>query len=96
MRCYLVLVHGVFVYHVKPLPTGLDLTGFYAGRTVFARNEDHATQRAFATVKIGLAKWNIDVRDGLVSTRLDADEVSLVPFWYLFRRSNRAHTFYGD
>ena len=96
MRCYLVLVHGTFHFHMKPVPTGLDLTGFYAGRSAFARDGRHATESAFASVKRSLAEWNADIRDGLVSTRLEAEEVSSVPFWYVLRRSNRGHIFYGD
>ena len=96
MRCYLVLVHGLFDYHLKPLPSGLDFQGFYAGRSVFARDEPHARERAFARVRKGLSAWNADVRDGLVSLRLEAEEISQVPLWYAFRRSNKGHTFYGD
>ena len=95
MRCYLVLVHGIFDYHVKPAPSGMDVEGFFAGRSVLARDEEQAKERAFAKVKSGLAAWNADVRDGLVSVRLDAEDVSRVPFWYVLRRVNRGHTFYG-
>ena len=95
VRCYLVLVHGIFDYHVKPLPSGMDFEGFFAGRSVLARNKDQAKERAFSKVETGLAEWNADIRDGLVSIRLEAEDVSLVPFWYALRRVNRGHTFYG-
>jgi hypothetical protein len=95
MRCYLVLVHGLFDYHVKPLSSGLDLTGFYAGRSVFAQDEQDAAQRALAKVKNGLARWSTDIRDGLVSVRLEVEDVSRVPLWHVLRRSNRGHTFYS-
>jgi hypothetical protein len=95
MRCYLVMVHGVFDYHVKPLASGLDLAGFYAGRSVLARDQQDAVQRAFAKVDKGLARWSSDIRDGLVSVRLEADDVEPVPLWYVLRRSNRGHAFYA-
>ena len=96
MRCYLVMIHGVFEYHLKPPPSGLDLDGFYAGRSLFARDENEAQQRAFERVKDSLSEWNADIRDGLVSLRLEADYINRVPFWYAFRRSNRSHIFYGE
>ena len=92
----MVMVHGVFEYHVKPPPSGLDLDGFYAGRSLFARNEDEAQQQAFAKLKGSLSEWNVDIRNGLVSLRLEADYINRVPFWYAFRRSNRSHIFYGE
>jgi hypothetical protein len=96
MQCYRVLVHGVFDYNLKPVPSGLDLNGFYAGRSLFARDELEAERRAFLSVRKSLSAWNEDIRDGLVSLRLNADEINRVPFWYVFKRSNRGHIFYGD
>ena len=95
MRCYLVMVHGVFEYHVKPLASGFDLIGFYAGRSVLARDEHDATQRAFAQIDTELARLNDDIREGRVSVRVEAEEVERVPLWNLVRRSNRGHTFYA-
>ena len=95
MHCYLVKVHGVFEYHVKPLASGFDLIGFYAGRAVFARTKRDATQRALAQVSQGLVRFSDDTRKGLVSARLEAEDVRCVPFWYALRRPNRGHTFYG-
>ena len=95
MRCYLVMVHGVFDYHVKPLASGFDLTGFYAGRSVYARDERDAALRAFIQINKGLARWSDDIREGLVSVRLEAEDVERVPFWYVLRRSNRGHAFYA-
>ena len=96
MRCYLVMIHGTFEYHLRPMPSGLDLSGFYAGRSLFACDEIEAEQRAFVSVKRSLSAWNADIRDGLVSLRLEVEEINRVPFWYVFKRSNRGHIFYGD
>jgi hypothetical protein len=96
MRCFYVLVHGRFDYHVDPVPTGLDIEGFYASRCLFAHNADEAVQKAFAKVKNGLDDWNTDIRDGLISIRFAADEVEPCAWWHAFRRFNRGHVFYAE
>lgn len=95
MRCFYVLVHGEFEYLVDPVPSGLDLEGFYASRCLFAHDSEDAIQRALAKVRRGLSKWNSDIRDGLVSVRLDADEVEPCKWWHAFRQFNRGHVFYS-
>jgi len=94
MRCFYVLVHGQFAYHVKPAPSGVESEGVFASRCLFAHDEADAVERALGRVRRSLAKWNPDIRDGLISVRLDAEEVEPVEWWKAFYRANRGHVFY--
>lgn len=72
------------------------MQGFYAIRCVFAHTSRQGLEKAFANVRQGLGHWNADIRDGLASVHLNAEEVELTAWWNAFRRFNRVHPFYAD
>jgi hypothetical protein len=43
-----------------------------------------------------LEKWNADIRDGLISVELEAEEVEPAEWWKAFYRANRGHIFYRE
>jgi hypothetical protein len=96
MRCYFVLVHGKFVYHVKPAPSGMQHEGVFAARCLFARDEEDARERALCRVKRSLSKYNPDIRDGLISARLEVEEVEPDSWYKAFYRANWGHVFYRE
>jgi hypothetical protein len=96
MRCYYVLVHGKFVYHVKPAPSGIQHEGVFASRCLFARDEDDARDRALRRVNRSLSEYNADIRDGLVSVRLEVEDVEPDSWYKAFYRANKGHVFYRE
>jgi hypothetical protein len=60
------MVHGVFDHHVTPLVGGFDLSGFYTGRSVIARDQREAIERLFDQIMEGLADGSADIRGGFV------------------------------
>ena len=96
MRCFFVMIHGRFIYHVNPAPSGVKSQGVFAARCLFAQNEADASAKALARVEKSLAKWNPDIRNGLISVSLDVEEVAPEGWWKAFYRANRGHVFYRE
>jgi len=90
-----VLVHGAFTAHVRLNPE-VQARGFYTTRWVFARDEAAAAEKAFNSARSELKKWS-DVRDGLVSVAMDAEDVQATGPWHIvFRGGGRGFAFYGE
>jgi hypothetical protein len=96
VRIFSILVHGVFTSHVELLHAAPPLRGFYTTRWVLARNEAEATERAFRSVRRELnGKWP-DLRDGLVSVSMNADEIGPGSLWRWLRGGGAGFAFYAD
>jgi hypothetical protein len=95
MRIYSVLIHGAFQPHVRLEPSDFQTHGFYTTRWVLARSEAEATEKAFRSATRELNRWP-DLRDGLVSVNMEAEEIGPGSVWPWLRGGGRGFAFYFD
>lgn len=95
MRIFAVLIHGAFSSNVQLSAESPFAQGFYTTRWVLAPSETAAGKKAFRSAKEELNKWS-DLRDGLVSVRMNVEEVRSGSFWRWLRGGGRGFSFYTD
>lgn len=92
--CFRVLIHGDFTARVKLAPDA-HARGFYTTRWVVAFDETTAVRKAFASARRELNWWS-DVRDGLVSVEMEAEEVDFGSWWRWLKGGGRGFAFYTE
>jgi hypothetical protein len=95
VRIYSVLIHGAFDAHVRLDPTQVPARGFYTTRWVLARDETIARGKAFRSAREELNEWS-DLRNGLVSVHMDAEEIGPGSIWRWLCGGGRGFAFYID
>jgi hypothetical protein len=95
VRCFRVLIHGQFERLVQLGPAEVETRGFYTTRWVVADAEQSAIRKAFQSAKLELQQWS-DIRDGLVSIDLEAEDVSPGSWWRWLRGGGKGFAFYID
>jgi hypothetical protein len=93
VNCFQVRIHGEFDVHVAGGSTPWSARGFVTTRWVVAAGVENAVQKAFRSARRELDQWS-DVRDGLVSIRMEADEVRRGSWWRWLRGGGRGFAFY--
>ena len=98
MNCYYVLINGKLKWDEAPLNTDEDVfrpEGFYCHRYVMASSPKAAEETAFARVRDNLDEddW---LKKSYASLTLEADEITVAPFYKLLKPENRGHSFYSE
>ncbi|MFT4254425.1 MAG: hypothetical protein QM608_18320 [Caulobacter sp.] len=93
MRCYYVLIHGLLDWRDVVSDDAEDSrpAGFLCRRYVLASDRQSAAEKAFRSVRAGLADWT----DGPKMT-LETEEISPAPFHKLLRLRHGGHAFYDQ
>ena len=95
MRCFQVLIHGAF----RPrLNFGAELSahGFYTTRWVLASDEQTAIKKGFSSARRELLTKQADIRDGLVSMNMEAEEIAPGSWWRWLKGGGGGFSFYTD
>jgi hypothetical protein len=95
VRCFSVLIHGSFRPRLNFGPE-TSARGFYTTRWVVTADERAALVRAFALARGELIASQPDIRDGLVSIEMEAEEVEPGSWWRWLKGGGRGFTFYAE
>jgi hypothetical protein len=95
VRIFSVLIHGAFNSHLQVQPGAPFARGFYTTRWVLAADEKTAVQEAFRSAEEELNSWS-NVRDGLVSVSMEAEEIGPGSLWRWLRGGGRGFAFYTE
>lgn len=95
MRCFLVLIHGAFRPRLN-FGSEQSARGFYTTRWVVTADEQTAITRAFGSARRELSEEHADIRDGLVSIDMEAEEVAPRSWWRWLKGGGRGFAFYTD
>jgi hypothetical protein len=95
VRCFLVLLHGAFRPRLNFGPE-ISARGFYTTRWVVTSDEQTAIVRAFASARRELQEKHADIRDGLVSIEMEAQEVEPGSWWRWLKGGGRGFSFYTE
>ena len=93
VTCFQIRIHGRFDVQVTGGSTPCSARGFVTTRWVVAASVETAIQKAFRSAKRELNQWP-DVRHGLVSIRMEAEEVCYGSWWRWLKGGGRGFGFY--
>jgi hypothetical protein len=93
VRCFLVIIHGAFRPRLN-FGSEISAEGFYTTRWVVASNEKIAISKAVASARSELVEKQPDIRDGLVSIDMEAEEVESGSWWRWLKGGGRGFSFY--
>ena len=95
VRCFRVVIHGAFQPRLN-LGSDVSARGFYTTRWVVTPDEQAAVGKAFNSARGELARGHPDIRDGLVTIDMEAEEVAPGSWWCWLKNGSRGFSFYSD
>lgn len=95
MRYFQVLIHGAFRPRLN-FGSELGARGFYTTRWVVTADERTAIAKAINSARRELVQKQADIRDGLVSIEMEAEEVAPASWWRWLKSGGRGFTFYSE
>jgi hypothetical protein len=86
MPCYSVCLDATLTHHFAPQGDEQQMRGYIAVRYVFARNLEHAFDRAKRLERQSLEREWSAIREGAIAVSFDLEGVEPAPLWRLMRR----------